>query len=247
MTTKRYREWARPTRVMLGAALLLSVSNLVTRADSLLGLPSMTASGGEMLTLTYDGVTYAQGDLMLGTTTRWWLDGGGNPILWDPANPATDPPQSPAPVSGTSNPKVGDIGPRADNFILNVGSSTDISSLDGIHYQETIFPSLTDTVFLFERGGNDVGNWQGIMEGGGLRGPVEFVTANNGGPYANTGVGVNGQNAFGVVFKTDVPVRGVRINSSGHDTLIIAAPIPEPTTIGLFMLGLGGLLWWRRR
>ena len=42
----------------------------------------------------------------------------------------------------------------------------DISSIDGIDFQETIFPFETDTIFLFERGGNDTGTWQGINPDG---------------------------------------------------------------------------------
>jgi len=72
-----------------------------------------------------------------------------------------------------------------------------------------------------------VGSWQAILEDGSLGAEVAFDKASNGGPYANTGVSVNGQSAHGVVFTTNVPVMGVRITASGHDTLsisTIAAP-----------------------
>ena len=67
--------------------------------------------------------------------------------------------------------------------------------------------------------------------------------------YENTGVNVGGQNAWGVVFTTDAPVAGVRIAASGHDTLSISTPIPEPSTLVLALCGLLGLLGYvgRRR
>jgi hypothetical protein len=148
-------------------------------------------------------------------------------------------------VAGTSNPKANDIGAHADNFILGT-TGADISSLDGINYQETIFPVLANTFVIFERGGNDAGSMQGILDDSSLRAAVIFATTANGGPYANTGVNVAGQNAFGVVFTTDVPVRGVRITASGHDTLIIAA-VPEPSTLALAALGGLALLCAVRR
>jgi hypothetical protein len=157
---------------------------------------------------------------MLGTTTRWYVLDGVE-TLWAKGDltPA-------ATVSGTSNPKDGDVGSKADNFNFTLDGSTDISSIDGIDLQETIFPSLTDTIFLFERGGNDTGTWQAIYADGSLEESVAFLKAGDGGPYADTGIDVNGQNAYGVVFKTSVPVQGVRITASGHDTLSISAPAP---------------------
>ncbi len=230
--------------VFAGALGLVLIGSAATgaRADSLAGLPGLTASGGVISTLTYDGTTYVPEDLQLGTTTRWWIDGGGTEILWDPANSATDPSQTTPPVAGTSTPKVTDIGAHADNFILNVGTGNDLSSTDGINFQQTVFPLLTDTFFVFERGGNDAGNIQAILGDGTLGGPVAFAKVTDGGVYANTGVAVNGQNAFGLVFTTDVPVQGIRINSSGFDALTIAAIVPEPSTIAL--IGMGGLALW---
>jgi hypothetical protein len=142
-------------------------------------------------------------------------------MLWAEGDPAPA-----ATVSGTSSPKDGDVGSKADNFNFTLDGGTNISSIDGIDFQETIFPSLTDTIFLFERGGNDVGTWQAIFADGSLGEPIAFDKASNGGPYADTGNSVNGQPAHGVVFKTSVPVQGVRITASGHDTLSISAPAP---------------------
>jgi hypothetical protein len=234
------------TGVSLGL-IVLGACGSAAKADFLSGLSDMTAADGQMLTLSYGGTTYTPNDLMLGTTTRWWINGEGTSVLWDPNDPLTTPPLSPPPVPGTSDPKPGDIGAHADNFSLTVDGVTDISSLDGINFQETLFPNLSDTFFIFERGGNDAGSMQGIMEGGFLRDEVTFATAGNGGPYANTGVSVSGQNAFGVVFKTDVPVQGLRITASGHDALIIAAVIPEPSTLSLLALGGLAFLYSARR
>ena len=76
---------------------------------------------------------------------------------------------------------------------------------------------------MFERGGNDVGTFQAILADGSLGDAIAFDKPTNGGPYANTGVANGNQNAFGVVFETNVPVMGVRITASGHDTLSISA------------------------
>ncbi len=111
-----------------------------------------------------------------------------------------------------------------------------------------MFAEPTDTFFLFERGGNDAGSWQAINADRSPAGPlVEFAKGTDGGPYADTGVNVGGQNAWGVVFKTDGPVMGVRITSSGHDALSISAPVPEPSSWVLMLFGVGLLGRFRRR
>jgi hypothetical protein len=241
--------------VWRGSTTLALVVALATaaNADSLAGLPDMTAAADAIVNFTYAGTDYvvADGDLTLGETTRWWVDDQGNEILWDPDDPATAPPSDPPPVSGTSNPKSGDIGAKADNFLLRLDGSNDISSIDGINFQETIFPHPADTFFLFERGGNDAGTWQAINADRSPAGPlVEFTKGTDGGPlafYADTGVNVGGQNAWGVVFTTDGPVDGVRITASGHDTLSISVPVPEPTSLLLASLGLVGVVASYRR
>ena len=114
-----------------------------------------------------------------------------------------------------------------------------------------MFAQPTDTFFLFERGGNDAGTWQAINADRSAAGPlVEFTKGTDGGPlafYADTGVDVGGQNAWGVVFKTDAPVMGVRVASSGHDALSISAPVPEPSSLGLALCGAFLLGVCRRR
>jgi len=204
---------------------IFCVAVLVTtsaHADKLSGLADVTVVNDAIVSLRYGGTEYvvANGDLVLGTTTRWYVIGGVE-HLWPDGNPV---PAGCPTVSGTSNPKVGDIGANADNFLFRLNGATDISSIDGINFEQTIFPFLTDTFFLFERGGNDTGTWQAIRADGSLGVPVTFSAAS---VYANTGVNVNGQNAFGVVFTTDVPVQGVRITASGHDTLSISTPKPR--------------------
>jgi hypothetical protein len=226
-----------PVTVLLSMLLCSAV-----QADMLGGLSDVTVVDDAIVSLQYSGTEYvvANGDLVLGTTTRWYIPTDtGIETLWAEGDPAPA-----ATVSGTSNPKEGDVGSKADNFLFKLDGSTNISSIDGIDFQQTIFPLLSDTFFLFERGGNDTGTWQAILSDGSLGAVVVFDKASAGGPYANTGVDVNGQNAYGVVFTTDVLVQGVRITASGHDTLSIST-IPEPATIAL--LGLGGLALLRRR
>jgi len=202
----------------------------VYEVDTLSGLADVTVVDDAIVSIQHEGTEYvvADGDLALGTTTRWYIDAGVE-TLWAEGDPAPT-----ATVSGTSNPKDGDVGSKTDNFLFTLDGSTNISSIDGIDFQETIFPFLTDTFFLFERGGNDVGTWQAIHADGSLGAAVAFDKASAGGPYADTGINVNGQNAYGVVFKTSVPVQGVRITASGHDTLSISTPvevIPVPGEI----------------
>jgi hypothetical protein len=200
------------------AIVLISMVLLNTvRGDTLNGLADVTVVDDAIVSLRYEGIEYviANRDLTLGVTTRWYVIAGVE-TLWEEGNPAPT-----ATVSGSSSPKAGDVGSKADNFLFKLNRSTNISSIDGIDFQQTIFPFLTDTFFLFERGGNDTGTWQAIFPNGSLGPEVAFSAAS---VYANTGIDVNGQDAFGVVFKTDVPVQGVRITASGHDTLSISTP-----------------------
>ncbi|HUV67431.1 MAG TPA: hypothetical protein VMW24_26305, partial [Sedimentisphaerales bacterium] len=165
--------------------LTLVVMAAPVEADTLTGLSDITVVDFAVVSLRYDAVEYvvANGDLTLGTTTRWYIVGSVE-TLWvdgDPAPAAT--------VPTASTPKVGDIGSNADNFFFAVqGDPDNISSIDGIDFQTTIFPSLSDTFFIFERGGNDAGSYQAILADGTLGAPVPIVAASAGGPYANTGV-----------------------------------------------------------
>jgi len=225
--------------VTIPVIVLVSMLCSAVQADLLTGLPDVTVVGDAIVSLRYAGIEYvvANGDLVLGTTTRWYIPAGGVATLWVEGDPAPS-----ATVSGTSDPKVGDVGSHADNFLFTLNGINDISSIDGINFQQTIFPVPVDTIFVFERGGNDSGTVQAILADDSLGTPLTLTK--NGAPYANTGVNVGGQNAFGYVLTTDVPVKGVRIPASGHDALSISA-IPEPATIAL--LGLGGLTLLRRR
>jgi hypothetical protein len=137
------------------------------------------------------------------------------PTLWKEGDPAP---------AGTNTagapPKPEDPGSEGDNFFFRRNGQNDMSSIDAIDFQETIFPSLTNTIFVFERGGNDTGTYQAILADGSLGTPVAFSGAS---VYKDTDVDVAGQHAFGVVFTTDVRVKGVRITAPGHDCLSISA------------------------
>jgi hypothetical protein len=182
-------------RFILVVLLVVAVVNTSANADKLTGLADITVVDAEIISIRYEGTEYvvADGDLVLGTTTRWYIDAGVE-TLWVDGTPAPA-----ATVPGTSSPKTGDIGPKADNFFIADGG-TNISSIDGIDFQETIFSALSDTFFLFERGGNDSGTWQAIHADGSLGDPVAFSAATD---YANTGADGNGQPAFaGYNFKS---------------------------------------------
>jgi hypothetical protein len=233
--------------VAFPVALLLSLLLCSTvQADLLAELKDATAVDNVLTKLVHGGTEYfvASGDLVTGTTTRWYVIDSVE-YLWPDGDPQ---PAGTPTVSGTSNPKVGDIGADADNFAFRVpdgsgGWINDISSIDGINFQETIFPFLTDTIFVFERGGNDAGTVQAILADDTLGGALTLTKS--GFPYGNTGIDVGGSPAFGYVLTTDVLVKGLRITASGHDALSISTPVPEPATMAL--LAFGGLLALRRR
>ena len=211
----------------IGAAFLCfaMVCGLVgaVHADTLTGLPDITVANNEITEIMYNGTTYvvANGDLALGTTTRHYII-GIDEFVWsdEDADNGIIPTGLPT-VPDTSNPKTGDPGYKADNFNLNNGG-TNISSIDGIDFQETIFEFLTNTIFVFERNGNDNGTVQAILADGSLGAPLTLTKG--GAPYASTGVNVGDQTAYGYVLTTDVRVQGLRITASGHDSLSISTP-----------------------
>jgi hypothetical protein len=191
------------------------------QADTLSGLADVTVASDAIVSLRYAGTEYvvADGDLMLGTTTRWYIPAAtGVATQWVDGTPAPA-----ATTTAGAPPKPEDPGPEADNFYFRRNSQNDMSSIDAINFQETIFPRLTKTIFVFERGGNDTGTFEAILADGSLGPAVAFKTAASGGPWADTKVDVGGQKAFGVVFTTDVPVKGVRINAPGFDALSVSA------------------------
>ncbi len=204
-------------------AICLSLGVLATavEADALQGFSDITVVSDAIVSLRHAGTEYvvANGDLMLGTTTRWYIPvATGVATLWKEGDPVPA-----ATTTAGSPPKAEDPGSEGDNFLFRKNNANDMSSLDGINFQETIFPHLTKTIFVFERGGNDTGTFEAILADGSLGPAVAFKTAANGGPFADTKVSVAGQNAFGMVFTTDVPVKGVRINAPGFDALSISA------------------------
>jgi hypothetical protein len=190
-------------------------------ADVLNGFSDITVVSDAIVSLRYSGTEYvvANDDLMLGTTTRWYIPAAtGVATLWKDGDPTPA-----ATTTAGSPPKPEDPGSEGDNFLFRSNGQNDMSSIDAINFQETIFPALTKTIFVFERGGNDTGTFEAILPDGTLGPAVAFTTAAKGGPFADTKVSVAGQNAFGTVFTTDVPVKGVRINAPGFDALSVSA------------------------
>ena len=117
------------------------------KADTLSGLADVTVVDDAIVSLRHAGTEYvvANGDLVLGTTTRWYIPADtGVETLWAEGDPAPA-----ATVSGTSSPKEGDVGSKADNFLFMLEGGYNMSSIDGIDFQETIFESPTDTNFVF--------------------------------------------------------------------------------------------------
>ncbi len=208
-------------KLMYTALIMLTLGYANVQADELIGFSDVTIVDGEIISLLYGGKDYvvAEGDLVLGTTSRWYIN-GAEEVLWEEGTAAPG-----ATVTGTSTVKGGDVGSKADNFLFTLDGATNISSIDGIDFQQTLFDFASNIFFLFERGGNDSGTWQAIYADGSLGTPVSFSGGAN---YSNTGVSAAGQNGFGVVFLTDKPAVGVRITASGHDTLSISAPVPVP-------------------
>ncbi len=78
----------------------------------------------------------------------------GGTAVWNDGDPL---PADLAEVADTSNAKVGDVASHVDNNTWVVAGANNISSLDGLPFQQTIFASPVNTIFVFERGGNDNG------------------------------------------------------------------------------------------
>ena len=230
-------------QIVLALSLIMVAG--IASADTVMGLGDVTVveSGGNLTleTVTWNSHTYTSDQLVTGETTRWSL----HPThrrpdrLWVEGDPVE--PWMPT-VGGTSSAKAGDVGSRADTLEWRVDGVNWISSIDGIDYQETLFVEPVTEIFVFERGGNDNGTIQAILMDDSLG--IELALNAGGAPYANTGVNVGGQNAFGYVFQSDVPVKGLRITASGHDSLSVLTT-PEPATLSLF--GLAGLMLIARR
>ena len=230
----------RKIAVVLSVVLMAGIAS----ADIVSGFTDVTLDtsvAGEiiMTDLTWGWITYNSGQFIYGTTERYYNTTNGTTELW--VNGSGVPADILA-VSGTSTPKVGDTGDHADNNIWRTGGANNISSLDAIAYQETIFASPVDTIFVFERGGNDGGTVQAILVGGGLGTP--FTLTAGGAPYANVSLLTGGSGEFGYVYESDIPIAGIQIAAPGHDAFTVVT-IPEPTTLAL--LGLGGLLAIVRR
>ncbi len=132
--------------------------------------------------------------------------------------------------------------PGADDFSFD----QTVHSTDNCQYLKTTFDVHSTTFFVFENNGNDDATWYGIRDGG-LLGPPVLVDASAVAMDTGYTTGIGGQKLKGYCFKTDVPVKTIKIVGQGFDAYSISAyPIPEPTTLTLLGLG-GGLAVLRRR
>ncbi len=213
---------------------ILLISIVGIASAEITAFNDVTVVDGSLATLTWSGTSYSAAQLVLGTTTRYYNNDQGGVTAWLPEG--SEVPGDLVAVSGTSNAKVDDVGSHADNFLW---AGADISSLDGLVYQETIFATPTDTIFVFERGGNDSGTIYGIT-GGAIDGGTALDKTIHYGTIGN----FSGQTDKGYVVQFDTAVDGIRIAASGHDSLTVTT-IPEPATMSI--LALGGLLALRRR
>jgi len=154
-----------------------------------------TGNAGTILDITSGGDTYvvANGDLVTGTTTKW----DGDTQIFD----GTYPPEG------------------ADNFGFAVAG--DCCSLDGITHMITVFAELHDTFFIYENGGNQPGTIQCVFADDSLGVAQAFTAATFVDTTYDTGIGA--QDLKGLVFTTDVPVKGVRIDSTGFDCFTVCA------------------------
>ena len=188
------------------------------RADALAGFSDITVVSDAIVSLRYGGTEYvvANGDLMLGTTTRWYIPAAtGVPTLWKDGD---SDPRGDNTAGAPPNPRT--RARRATTSSSDATGRTTCRPSTRSTSRRRSFRFLTNTIFVFERGGNDTGTFQAILTDGSLGAPVAFNGAN---VYKDTGVDVAGQHAFGVVFTTDVRVKGVRITAPGHDALSISA------------------------
>lgn len=209
-------------KVFYSLFLVFLVGAMSAHADELISMPDATIEDGELISFRFQGKEYipANGDVVLGTTSRWYVSGGVE-TLWEEGGPTPA-----ATVTGTSTPKPNDVASNADDFFFGpAGSEDGMSSIDGIDFQETIFENTSTLFFAFEQGGNDNGSWRAIYADGSMGPAVAFTS---GSVYGSTGVTIGSQVAHGVAFRTDAPAIGVRITASGHDTYCICIPKPIP-------------------
>ena len=131
-----------------------------SQADALAGFSDITVASDAIVSLRHAGTEYvvANGDLR-------WAQRPGGLSLWLPG----------CRLCGLKRlrllrrrrprgtPQTRGVGSEGDDCPVRLNGSNNMSSLDGINFQETIFPLLTNTVFVFERGGNDTGTFQAIL------------------------------------------------------------------------------------
>ena len=175
----------------------------IAAADSVTPFNTVTIDNSDaanvfLSELVFGTVAYSPSSFNYGTTTRFYNNDAAGTSVWAEGDPV---PADLVPVAGTSNPKVGDVGSNADNNVWFT-TSPDISSLDGIAFQQTIFDAPVQTIFVFERGGNDNGSIQPILLDDTLGGALNLV--GGGLPYSLIG-NFSGQNDFGYVYTADAP------------------------------------------
>jgi len=205
-------------KVMLLMLIMVMLVGFVS-ADSITPFSDVTTTAGVGLdALTWEDTEYTTDDLVLGTTIRWYNNTAGGVSPWIPDN-------GEIPADWNDNGKVDYPGRYADDFLWN-SASYNMCSIDNLDFQETTFDVLVDTVFVFENGGNDSGTVYPILQDDTL-GPG--ITLTSGTSYGDCSYST-GQAVHGYVVQTDVLVKGIRIEASGHDTHTVCA---IPGTPGL--------------
>ena len=116
---------------------------------------------------------------------------------------------------------------NSDNFDLTI-----YASLDGSTLIETVFDSPVTTVFIMERGANDMGLIQPLDEAGNPIGaPVLFVAEDM--QFQDSGLKIVNQNAGGMAITPDRPIYGICITPAPDEANLQIDPasisgIPAP-------------------